>query len=366
MQGIAALAGSTEPQYVEVPEPAAPGAGEVLCRTLELGVCGTDREILHSARPGVPRGERFLILGHECLARIEAIGPGTEGTSLAGPVQVGDLVVPVVRRARPGVRRRVDMLAFGQFTERGIFFEHGFSTPWWLDRPQYLLPVPRALAPVAVLTEPVAVAEKGINEALVLERARLEADVWSAAEPPRVLVTGQGPIGFAAVLASMARGWPTTMWGRDEAESRRSRLAVVLGARYVTGVAALAPADVQQEGYDLILECTGSDAVVEQAAEALGPAGVMVWLGSSRVPQARMLNLARVMRAGVIGNHLHVGSVNAAPRDFRDALAHLGAAYAERPEVVAQLVTERLAPGEALWHYAHRTPQGIKAVLVYG
>src|SRR5262245_37178690 len=139
MFAIAAQTGSTQPVIVEVPPPTEPAAGEVLCRTLELGVCGTDREILHSARPWTPAGEERLILGHECLARIEAVGPGVTG------YRVDDLVVPVVRRALPGQTRRVDLLPFGAFVERGIVRQHGFSQTLWLDRPEHLLPVPPAI-----------------------------------------------------------------------------------------------------------------------------------------------------------------------------------------------------------------------------
>ena len=63
------------------------------------------------------------------------------------------------------------MLPFGQYVERGIVEEHGFSTPWWKDRPQHLFKVEPDLAPWAVLTEPFSVAEKGINEALVIRSA---------------------------------------------------------------------------------------------------------------------------------------------------------------------------------------------------
>src|SRR6188474_865458 len=96
MLAITARHGSTEPQLFVVSSPAAPAAGEVLCRTLELGVCGTDRDILHSAAPWTPAGEDRLILGHECLARIEAVGAGV------ADFRQGDLVVPVVRRPLPG------------------------------------------------------------------------------------------------------------------------------------------------------------------------------------------------------------------------------------------------------------------------
>jgi threonine dehydrogenase-like Zn-dependent dehydrogenase len=202
MLAIAAQTGSTQPRLIEIPPPGEPGASQVLCRTLELGVCGTDREILHSAAPWTPEGEDRLILGHECLARVEAVGAGV--SELAG----GDLVVPIVRRALAGQARRVDLLPFGAFTERGIVREHGFSQPLWLDRPEHLFRVPAEIADLAVLAEPLAVAEKAVNEALLLSRARLGKGAWSeTAAVPRVLVTGMGPIGFTAVLAALARGW---------------------------------------------------------------------------------------------------------------------------------------------------------------
>src|SRR5436189_4202064 len=93
MFAIAAHPNSTEPTIVDIPEPRQPGPGEVLCRTLEVGVCGTDREILHSAAPVTPSDASFLVLGHECLARVEAIG--SDVTTLA----IGSLVTPLVRRA---------------------------------------------------------------------------------------------------------------------------------------------------------------------------------------------------------------------------------------------------------------------------
>src|SRR5437764_13517700 len=175
MFAVAAQTGSTKPVAVDVAPPVALAAGEVLCRTLELGVCGTDREILLSARPWTPAGEDRLILGHECLARVEAVGPDVS------EYRIGDLVVPVVRRALAGQTRRVDLLPFGAFVERGIVREHGLSQPVWLDQPEHLFRVPADIVDLAVLTEPLTCAEKGCNEATVLTRARLGEDTWTAA-----------------------------------------------------------------------------------------------------------------------------------------------------------------------------------------
>src|SRR2546430_4635394 len=44
------------------------GAGEVPIRVLEVGVCGTDREIAHGLFGVAPEGESTLVLGHEVLA----------------------------------------------------------------------------------------------------------------------------------------------------------------------------------------------------------------------------------------------------------------------------------------------------------
>jgi glucose 1-dehydrogenase len=360
MLAIAARPGSTEPQLTDVPPPADPGPGEVLCRTLELGVCGTDRDILHSAAPWTPAGEERLILGHECLARIEAVGPGVTA------YHAGDLVVPVVRRAFPGQPRRVDLLPFGPFTERGIYRQHGFSQPLWLDRPEYLFRVPSEITDLAVLTEPLAVSEKGVNEALILTRARLGEHAWSSTYPPHVLVTGMGPIGFTAVLAAVARGWPVTMLGRDEPGTFRADLAQRLGGKYQSMQATnFEPADIEQGGFDLCLECTGSDEVMLQAARLVRSCGVIVWLGSLRKPQPAMHNIQQLMRDGLVRNHLHIGCVNAAPRDFADALVHLAQLKRTHAAALAALITARVRPEESLWHYTHRQPQGIKTVLQF-
>lgn len=363
MLGIVAIPGQSEPRLVDGPEPARPHAGQVLCQTLELGVCGTDREILHSRDPQVPAGEQHLILGHECLARVVEVGPGARAASQ--PPAVGDLVVPVVRRSKPDQTRRVDMLAFGQFTERGIYHEHGFSTSFWLDQPQHLVPVPADLASVAVLTEPIAVAEKGINEAQRLQQARLGAAEWEA-QPPRVLVTGLGPIGMAALLACRVRGWLTAVYGRDAVDSPRAELVRAFGGAYLhADEANFERADVERDGYDLLLECTGSDDVLLLASRALASCGVAVWLGSTRTPRPAVHDVTRLMRESLIRNHLHIGCVNAAPRDFQRAIVDLAESQRRWPGLAARLITDRVSQRDSLSHYIDRVKHGIKTVVQY-
>lgn len=364
MLGIAAIPGSIRPDWREVPEPPSPGPGQVLCRTLELGVCGTDREILESTQPIPPPGEGFLVLGHECLAEVLEIGAEVEG------LRAGDLVTPVVRRPRASGVARADLLPVGTYTERGIVEEHGFTLPRWLDQPRHLFRVPPALRSIAVLTEPLAVAEKAINEATLLQTARFGGGIWQDTLP-RVLVTGMGPIGFAAVVASRSRGWPTTLCGRDEPGSRRAALAERLGARYLpigqTEFARLARQHeaTHAEGYDLLIECTSDDALLVEAAGAMACGAALVWLGGSYRQGPRRHDLAALMLDGVLRNHLHLGCVNAAPRDFRDALEHLEQWSRRDPDALGQIVTHRAAAAEGLRFFAERPAGAIKCVLEY-
>jgi len=71
------------------------------------------------------------------------------------------------------------------------------------------------------------------------------------------------------------------------------------------------------------------------------------------------------MRDSLLRNHLHLGSVNAAPRDFRDALAHLAQLKRNHARDLAALITARVRLENSLWHYEHRQPQGIKTVIEF-
>jgi len=359
MRSIAAYPNTTEPKFADCTEPPEPRAGEVVCRTLQLGICGTDREILDSKNPFRPAGSDHLVLGHECLACVDAIGPGVD------EVAVGDLVVPLVRRAIATPEHRVDLLTPGDYIERGITYAHGFSPPLWLDESCHLIPVANEVADLAILAEPLSISEKAANEAALLQAARLGEHAWRDT-PPRVLVTGMGPIGFSGVIAARCRGWPVWLYGRDSEDSFRAELAVALGAEYVPAARGdLVPNEAERHGYDLILECTGDDGVMLESARALAARGVMVWLGSSRTPTPRNANVAVLMRDVLVRNQICLGSVNSAARDFRDALEHLGMFKRDAPKAVAALITARMSIDDALWHYSNREPQGVKAIVEY-
>src|SRR3954454_13476378 len=77
------------PAVAAAPEPR-PRGDAVLVRPLEVGVCGTDREISEGLFGVAPDGEEALVLGHELLGAVARDGHG---------FAAGDLVAATVRRS---------------------------------------------------------------------------------------------------------------------------------------------------------------------------------------------------------------------------------------------------------------------------
>ena len=143
---------------------------DVRLRVLEVGICGTDREICRFELGTPPAGDDHLVLGHECLAEVIAAGPAVEGLA------PGDLVVPAVRRPCPHATcapcraGRQDFCRTGDFVEHGIKERHGFLVEQLVEDSRWLHRVPAALRPVAVLVEPLSVVEKALAQVRALER----------------------------------------------------------------------------------------------------------------------------------------------------------------------------------------------------
>src|SRR5436190_10153283 len=92
MKAVALNYTRREVEERDVAEPQLTAADDVLLRILEIGICGTDRD-LASFRICFPsHGSEYLVLGHECLAQVMKTGPAVTG------LQPDDIVVTIVRR----------------------------------------------------------------------------------------------------------------------------------------------------------------------------------------------------------------------------------------------------------------------------
>jgi len=78
---------------VDIAEPRIAAPTEVKLRMLEVGVCGTDKDICAFAYGTPPAGSDCFVLGHESLGEVVEAGPGV------ADLRAGDLVVSTVRLA---------------------------------------------------------------------------------------------------------------------------------------------------------------------------------------------------------------------------------------------------------------------------
>ena len=247
------LAEIEKPSLCEIPD----GRG-VLVRVLQVGVDGTDKEIIAAEYGAAPDGDRFLVIGHEGFGRVEAVGPNV---SFLRP---GDYVVATVRRPGTSVYDRIglqDMTTDDQYFERGINLRHGYLTEYYVEDEQYVVKVPRGLRDVGVLLEPMTVAQKGIAQAGEIQR-RLK--VW---QPRRAAVMGAGTLGLLATLTLRLRGLDVTTFGRTPPPYRNASLLEAIGARYVSSSErTVADAGAEFGPFDLIFEGTGSSATDPSAS----------------------------------------------------------------------------------------------------
>jgi len=291
-------------------EPVA-GENEILARTLALGVCGTDREIIAGHYGETPEGADRLIIGHESLAEIVS-APAATGFAK------GDLIVGIVRRPDPVpcascAAGEWDMCRNGLYTEHGIKGAHGYAVEHFAIDPAYAVKIDRALRDTGVLLEPASIVAKAWNH---IERIASRA-VW---RPHTVLVTGAGPVGLLAAMMGVQRGLDVTLFDRNQ-DGIKPRLAEKLGAHYRSGDISnltLRP--------DIILECTGAPTVVIAALGITGPTGIVCLAGLSSGQHKVEIASDVLGRTMVLENDVVFGTVNANRRHYAMAAEALAAA----------------------------------------
>ena len=174
MRAITVTPGVANTARLDDVPPPPPGDGAILVRTLALGVCATDREIIAGEYGAAPPGEPRLVLGHESLGCVEE-APAQSGFA------AGDLVVGIVRRPDPVPCRACaagewDMCLNGLYVERGIKERHGFGAERFRIEPDFAIRVDPALGILGVLVEPTSIVAKAWDHT---ERIGRRSGVWA-------------------------------------------------------------------------------------------------------------------------------------------------------------------------------------------
>lgn len=354
MKAIAVTPGvANSAQLVELAQPH-PGPGEVSVRVLEVGICGTDRELNTGLYGEAPKGDSYLVIGHEALGEVAAVGEG------GADFVPGDLVVPMVRRPDgcPNCQAgEWDMCLWGNYTERGIKGRHGFAAEYFTERPEYLIKLPPELRTFGVLLEPLSIVEKAIAQAFRIQQ-RLR---W---EPRQALVLGVGPIGLLATALLRLRGLKTYTLATGPQTGLRASLAQELGAEYAAaGEMPIEEAGKRLGNLDIIIEATGASSVAFGAMAALGTNGVLALTGVSAGHRRLEVPADAINLSLVLGNKAVFGTVNANRSHFLHGVSDLAQIEARWPGWLARLITRRF-PLEAFDQALPHLRDDMKTVLV--
>jgi glucose 1-dehydrogenase len=368
MRAVAVFPEAQEIKVVDHPEPSLAGPTQVKARILEVGICGTDKEIASFQYGTPPPGSQYLVMGHESLAQVVEVG------SEVTRVKPGDLAVPTVRRPCPercpACRvGRQDFCFTGNFTERGIGKAHGYMTELVVDEERYFNPLPPELRDVGVLVEPLTIAEKALRQVWDVQD-RLP---WFSPNLPerergyehRALVLGAGPVGLLGAMALVSSGFKTYVYSLEVPPHPKAAVCEAIGAHYVSAAQVKIDALASDIGnIDFVYEATGASRLSFAVLQVLGVNGCFCFTGVPGRKAPIEVDTDLLMRNLVLKNQLVYGTVNAGREAFEAAIRDLQSFRAKWGDAVRSIITQRPPLEEAPGFLTSAaTAAGIKSVV---
>ena len=250
----------------DVPEPVI-GPDQVLLEVKAVGVCGSD---VHMWREHQSWAIKLpLVLGHEFAGVIAEVGANVTGW------QVGDRVACETAAQVCGTCSYCVSGNYNLCPHRlgyGALID-GSMTQYVAARPAILHRVPDHVPlEYAALTEPVCVAMNALVEKTTIKPGDM------------TVIQGPGPIGIMALQVAKIQGaGPVIVTGTDSDE-HRLEVAAQLGADYVVNIQRQDPLDLVRNlgdgfGADLVVDCTGVSAALQQAMALVRPNGRITKIG---------------------------------------------------------------------------------------
>jgi threonine dehydrogenase-like Zn-dependent dehydrogenase len=330
-----------------VPKPS-PGAGEAVIRITATTICGTDVHIVRGEYPVTPG----LIIGHEPVGVIDALGPGLERDYQIGQRVIAGAITPCGQcfYCLNGVHAQCGG-ALG-----GWRFGNTINGAW----AEYLL-VPDARANLAPIPD-------GLTDEQVLLCPDIFSTGLSGAESGQVrvgdavAVFAQGPIGLCATVGAKLKG-AALIVAIDPVDARldvarRFGANVTLNPTHVDVVAEIKKM-TDGRGVDVAIEALGRQETFEGALRSIRPGGTLSSLG---VYSGKLVAPYEAFYAGLADQKI----VTTLCPGGKERMRRLMAMIAHGRVDLTPLVTHRFALDdihEALDLFSHQRDGVLKVVL---
>ncbi|WP_411721106.1 zinc-binding dehydrogenase [Mycetocola sp.] len=254
---------------------------EVLVEIELATICGSD---VHTAR-GARSAPAPLVLGHEQLGRVVALGSGTPATVDGTPLVIGDRVVWSIAASCGECDRCLSGLAQKCRSLRKYGHEK-VTTAWALSggfatHMHLLAGTPIVRVPETIPAEVLAPVTCGTATA----RAALEAaSRLTRLDGAAVLISGAGLIGLTATAMAVDRGARVVVAdpdpGRRALARRFGATASYDPAADPAGIGSLLADSGIPDGFDVVVEASGARAAVVGAFTSAAVGGVIILVGS--------------------------------------------------------------------------------------
>ena len=367
MKAVAVFPKTREVKLIDHAEPKITTPTQVKLRTLEVGVCGTDKKITSFQFGTPPAGYEYLVIGHEILGEVVEVGPEVRD------IKPGDLAVAVVRHPCPHEYCRAcrighqDFCFTGDFTECGIKEAHGFMTEFVVDEERHMNLVPRELRDVGVLTEPLTVAEKAMAQVWQIQQ-RLpwidpNAPVQMRGKGLKAMVLGAGPIGQLGTMVLVAAGFETYVYSRSKGPNPKADLVEAIGGKYISNETTSVEQLAELLGtIDLVFEATGASQLVFNVMRVLGTNAIFAFAGVPERKAPSKVDIDLLIHDYVLKNQVVFGTVNADTAAFEAAIRDLSIFKQRWPQALRSLITGRY-PLEQAPQLLLGSARGIKNVV---
>ena len=325
-------------EVIDILQPAAPAAGEVLIRLQYVGFCGSDLNTF-LGRNGMAKEN--VIPGHEVGAVIEAVGAGVPETLKPG-MQV--TVNPYTncghcascRNGRVNACQHNETLG----VQRDGAMRELMILPW-----QKIIPAEGLAPKTCALIEPMSVGFHAVDRAQV-------TDIDT------VMVIGCGMVGLGAIVRAVLRGATVIATDLDD---EKLDLAKRLGAQYTINTktedahARLAELTAGL-GPDVIVEAVGSVPTYQLAVNEVAFTGRIACIGYAKSDAELPTRL-------FVQKELDVrGSRNAMPSDFRAVIQYLQRGTCPVDELISRVIKPE--ESQATMEYWMQNPGKVFRILV--
>jgi threonine dehydrogenase-like Zn-dependent dehydrogenase len=364
MKAISLVPHTTNVSLTDISKPQLKSPHDIKIKVLQVGICGTDKEEAAGGRADAPIGKQQLIIGHEMFGQVIETGDKVQA------VKPGDYGLFTVRRGcnecAACLNNRSDMCYSGKYTERGIKGADGFQAEYVVDNEQYFIKVPTSCNNIGVLTEPMSVAAKAIDEALIIQEARLQKIVagtnWLKGK--KALVAGLGPIGLMTAFALRLKGADVTGLDIVDENSLRVQILKNLRGHYIDGrLVQTTSIDEIFGEYDFIFEATGIAKLQIQLLDALAINGIYVATGIPSGHRPLTIMAGDIMQQLVLKNQVLLGSVNASIEHYKMAVYYLKQSQEYWPGLIEKVITNKFSYTQYREALISHSTDEIKSVI---